>query len=323
MALNKRIAAIGLAKQSAKGSLASAPTFWCGVTDGKLVTMDVSQKPDEVSTGMRAGSFVTRDSVALAGDFTIRAWPGIIGLLLYGIMGTKSVSGSSTYTHIFTLGDSVPYFTLWAQMFGGGYRQLGDAKIDELKIGWADAGPLDVNVTMAGLSVAYPSAPTPGTDETRAAYFVAAGGTRQIDLDGATLATIATSGGEVALKQNLSPAETDISVVAYDVDEGNFESNIQLKGIPADLSWARNITTGGPTGTTISEIPVTGSATVSFPCGSNSLTLAGTNIPFTADEDGYDAKGGRPTVKLTGDMLIPEAGTTPVTATLVNSVASY
>lgn len=325
--MNKRLALVAFALQAVAGTPAAAPQYTIGVLSGsKMVDFSAEDKVDEdYIAGVGAATHAYRESVAAAADFGTRALVKSLGALLYGILGSKSVSGAGPYTHIFTMGDTIPMFTVWGKL-DSEIRKLQDGKIDELKIAWDLRKPLDVNVTMPGLMPVAPfpaSVPAGGTDDRMGTYFKPVGGTFQWDVDGSTLATIALKSATLTFKRNCEASDISAQVTPDAIDEGLLEVEVELKARVTDLTAARTILTGTAAGNTASNEPVYGSFSLGVAAGTHSLVLASTRLPWTTEASESDSKGGPIEATFKGTALVPAGQTTPITATLINDVATY
>lgn len=320
--MNKALSAFGWAKQSAKGAEVAEPVFYQGVTGGKMVDFPIEQKEIEETSGLGAGTGEYRESVIPAADVPVIMRPKAIGSLLQAILGTVQTTGAGPYTHVITLGGSVPYYTLFGKL-DTELRKAIDAKLDELSIEWDGNGPVKVNATWLGCTPGFDTAFVPVNDETLAAAFLASSGTYRYDIDGTTLAAAKVKGGKITLKRNLEADIISGSMTPDDVTEGSLTAEVELKIRAATLADQRTILTGTSNGTTVSEEPIYGSFDVAFAQGTNSVTIAATRVPFTCETPEADPKGGPVELTLKGGLYIPSGGTTPVTATVINGLASY
>ncbi len=321
--INKSLVLVGYGKQTAKGTPIAAPTFGHGVTGGKIAKVDLDQKPDEITSAYRAPAVVLRQGVATGSDFSTRAFVKSLGLLLLGAFGSVSVTGTGPYVHVFSLGDDLPYLTIFGK-YDGQLVSVQDAKIDELALAWEGAKPLEVNATALGTILGFPVSFTPGTDDSRGEFFVPGGGTFKLDVDGSTLAVARITGGSVKVANNLEVITPSASIVPDDIEPGQQTSASTLKLIPADFAEWRTIVTGTAAGSAISEVPVIGSFELTFVNGANTLKLAGARVPFLCDFPEADPKGGPVELELKGEPILPTSGTiSPIVATLTNDVATY
>src|SRR5581483_7645171 len=164
--VQKRLVAIGLAKQTAKGSPASQPTFYWGVTRGKPANWAITEEAVEVTGSNPVFTDVDRTLVVPGADFTSLIHPKAIGLLLYGALGSIATTGAGVpYQHVLTPALDLPYLTFFGKAFGGDYMTVQDVKIDSLEITQNNAGRLFVAATMMGLLFAWGATPfTPTND---------------------------------------------------------------------------------------------------------------------------------------------------------------
>lgn len=326
MALQSAIAKVGVAKQTGKGSAASAPEYGHGVTDGSVLNVDVQQDLDDLTSGSRTSAGVIRTGVMSGQEFTTRAFPGSVGLYLYGALGAKAVTGTAPgpYTHVLTPGSGdLPYLTVFGTLDSNIYS-VRDFKVDEIGFSFDGTSPVEMNVTGMGTVLGFPVAFTPVTDETSVAYLRTAGGTFSVDVDGGsgTAATSRITSGSITMSNNLDPIMLSASIVPDDVFPGRLEVSCSFDIVPDDLNLWRTIVTGSSGGTTASGSPVYGSFSVQFTDGTNTLTLAATKVAFTTEFPAADPAGGAVTLTLEGIAVQPSGGSS-ITATLVNSVASY
>lgn len=324
MALQSALAQVGVAKQSAKGTAAANPTFGHGVTKGTVLTVDVSQNLEDHTSGTRVSPGVNRNGVMPGMDFSCRAHSKTAGLYLYGALGAIATTGSGTYTHTITTGSDLPYLTAFGKL-GSNIYAVNDMKIDSLAINWSGVEPVEMVVSGMGTTANYGATFTAGTDDTLASYFAASAGTFSVDIDGAsgTAATAKIASGSISISNNVETIMVAGSISPDDVFVGRQEIEVTFEVVPDDLALWRTIVTGTSAGSTASAAPVYGTFSIAFTNGTDSLTLAGTRVAFTCDFPDSDPSGGPVTLSIAGLAVQPAAGGTPITATLVNSQATY
>lgn len=324
MALQSAFAKVGVAKQSGKGSVAAAPTFAHGVTDGAVLNVDVQQSLDDLTGGSRAGVNVTRSGVMSGIEFSTRAFASSVGLWLFGALGAKAVTGSGPYTHTFTPATSdVPYLTGFGVLDNNIYS-VQDYKVDEFSVSFDGPAPVTVAVSGMGTVLGFPVSFSPTTDESYSTAMRPVGGTFSIDVDGAsgTSATARVTAGEVTISNNLDPIMLATSITPDDNMVGRMEVSCSFDIIPDDLAIWRTIVTGSSAGTTAASSPLFGTFSIQFTDGTSTLTLAASKVAFVCDFPSADPAGGAVTLSLEGIAVQPESGQI-VTATLVNSTATY
>ena len=113
------------------------------------------------------------------------------------------------------------------------------------------------------------------------------------------------------------------AIEAGDAIEGNLNIDVSLDCIPTDATLWRKIVTGSANGAGVMTTPQYGSFEMTFAKGADSIKWGAYNVGFLADLPGADAKGGPGTMTVAGGCYPATPGGTPITATLVNQVASY
>ncbi len=319
--IQSAIAQIGAAKQSAKGSVAASPTYAQGLTGGAVITVEVAQELEERTSGVRMSPAVNRTGVMPGVDMTARAHPKGVGLWLYGALGAVSTSGSGTYTHVFSIGDDLPYLTAFGKL-GSNIYSVRDVKVDTLGLSFEAANPVELSVAGMGTVVGYPAAFSPVNDDTRAAYFTAATGTFKLDVDSATPLTASITAGEINIANNLETIMLSGSISPDDVFPGRHEVEVSFDIVVENLNDWRTILTGTSSGSSAEDDPVYGSFEVAFTSGTTSLTLASTKVAFTTEFPEANPSGGPVTLTLAG-LVVQTAAGAGMTATLVNDVSSY
>jgi Phage tail tube protein len=107
-----RLIQIGLAKESTRGTAQSSATFWNPWMD---LTLDEKKEfaTDNQAYGLIEDSVnMTRTKAWAAGSLNGAVMDTTFGLLLYGMFGGYSVSGSGPYTHTFTVNESAQHKSL-------------------------------------------------------------------------------------------------------------------------------------------------------------------------------------------------------------------
>lgn len=311
----------GIAKQSAKGSIAANPYFALGLAGGGI-SVNVSQEPDALTSAYLSPAGAFRDKIENGASVETRAYQKSIGLLLLGALGSISTTGASPYTHVITLGTALLYFTAFEKKGDDSLHAVKDCKIDELEISWEENSPLKVALKMVGGAWSIPATFTPTVSEMDTTdYFTPVGGTFKYDVDGSTLATLPILGGKIAVKRSAEAQYYSGAIEAGDVFEGACSVETALTVMPDDMLLWRNLLTGSTSGTAIGTVPLYGSFEHTFAKGADSLKLAGANTAFLCDMPEADPAGGGAKVELAG-IAYRSAGT-PITATLINTQATY
>lgn len=90
--MNLKLSAAGFAIQSAKGAAEAQPAWWGPVGGGGLVSFELEQTEDELTSARVGAIGEYRAAVAIAADYESRMWPASIGALLYAVLGDIQTS---------------------------------------------------------------------------------------------------------------------------------------------------------------------------------------------------------------------------------------
>lgn len=324
MPIQSALAQVGVAKQTAKGTAATNPTFGHGVTDGVVLSLEIAQDAEEQTSAARASKAVNRTSVVPGMDFTGRAHPKSVGLYTFGALGAVATTGAGPYTHTITLADALPYLSGFGRLGSNIYR-VQDLKVDSLGFSWNADEALSMAVKGMGTTVNYAATFTPTTDEsigTDAKYFRASSGTFKLDVKTATPATAPITAGEITISNNLSTIQASGSISPSDVFEGRTDIECSFDVVVEDLTDWRAIATGSTTGTTATDAPLYGSFEINFTNGTDALKFTATKVAFLCDFPSADPAGGPVTLTFAGIVVRPDSGSL-LTVALTNSQASY
>lgn len=325
MVLQTLTAQIGVAKQAAKGTIATNPTYAHGLSGGSPITSEPTQTAQEVTTGKRVAAQMIREMVKNGGGGTFPAYVKTLGLYLLGAMGTDTVTGSGPYLHTYATGD-LPYLSIFGKGIGSDIEGVRDCKIDELTLKWDGAKPLELSIKANGTVYSYPSTFTPTTDDTGSAGFlIPVGGTFEVDVIGSTLASARVVAGELTIKNNVSTVDGSASVEAADISEGIQEHMLKLTIVPDNMADFRKTITGSAAGTSVaSSVPV-GSVNLVFKenGGNGTLTVTGSKVAFLVGHPEASPKGDTTKLELAGTAVLPSGGTAPLVYALSNTIATY
>lgn len=325
MPIQKITAISGVAKQAAKGTIATQPTFAHGVTSGAPISVEPTQAAVEVTVGKRAAYNVYRDTVVNGASINSLGYLKTLGLYLLGAIGTDTVTGTGPYVHTYSTGD-LPYLSIFSKGIDNTIQGIRDCKIDELSLKWDGSKPVDISAKLLGTVFSYPATFTPTTDETGSeSFLVPLGGSFQIDVLGSTLASARVVGGELMIKNNVAAIDPSAQVEADDVYEGVQEHTLKLTIVPDSLAEFRKTVTGNASGTAAATVAPTGSVSLTFKenNGTGQLVVTGSKIAFTTSFPDADPKGGAVQIELAGLAVMPAGGTAPLVYALTNAQASY
>lgn len=322
MPIQKRLSAVGLAKQTAKGAPAAAPVYGLGVLGGSVLMIDVDQEAESIAYAQRVSPEENRIGVMAGANFRCRAHPRSVALLCYGALGAIVTTGVGPYTHAATPAVDLPYFTLFARM-GAEYASIPDCKIDQLSISWSERRPIELEVVMLGRAPALGAAAwNPTNDEVGQVKFGGPGGTFKVDA-AAAAAVAPVSGGRVQISNNLAGIPLSKDIVPDDIFPGEQAIETGATLIPEDFAEWRKILTGTGAGTAMTQVPVYGGFEHTFVDGASSLKLEASKTAFLADFPEADPAGGAAELELVGRVKKPTGATSALIVTIVNAVPSY
>lgn len=321
---------VGVAKQTAFGVVAAAPTFAHGISSDGAITVDPKQQVADVGSGSRVGSTIDRTEVANGASFDTRAYMRALGLYLLGLFGSEAVTGTELKSHAYSLGDSLPYLTFFDALGATSAQKLRavqDCIVDEVKIVWKVNEAATISVSALGTKFSVPVAFTPGTDETGTkGFLVPVGGTFELAGVGPTPSAAVITEGEIDLKNNAVQYFGSGSIEAALAYFGTMEATCKFTVIPDDISlWLASIT-GTTAGGTVAPYAPMGSfsTTLKENQGTGSLAMSCTEgVGFVSAYPKFSAKGGAAELALDGDIVMPAGGTSPVDMVLANDVTSY
>ena len=332
--INTSIGLIGVAKQSAKATAATEPTFVHGLTGGQVFKLDRTVETDDVSCGVRASTDSHVESVVPGADFDTYGYADALPLYLYAAMGSiASAANAGTgmsgyYDHTITLGDVLPYLTIWGRI-GSAYTKVAGCKVDQIEMEFEGNSPLEFGVTLLGLAATLGLEGIPGSTDPSCfdGYFVPTGGTFKVDTAGGTPAAAPVTKGSLTLANNCTTDPLAGQVTPGDVEEGKLVSSGSVTVKPDDLTLYRKMVTGSSSGTAPTGAMVYGSIEWEFTHSKDAkckLKIEAGNIPFTADFPDVDPSGGAAEIEFSFDNIgIAEASGSPVTVTVTNQVSSY
>jgi hypothetical protein len=314
---------LGVAKQTALGTIAVNPAYAHGMSSDKSAVAP-SDAPDPLTSAYLAAQGAYRDKIDTTIDIETRMWQKSVGLYLLAALGADSVSGTGTFTHIFTLASSLPYLSFFGKKGDGSIIGMRDSKIDGINIKWTGNGAIAFSVKAICGTFSFPAtfAPTATDESDTTAYYTPVGGTFKYDLTTGTPVLASIIDAEVDIQRNSASVMYSGAIEAGDVQEGGCDITVSLTVLPADLTLWRKIVTGSTTGTSLLTTPQYGSAELNFNASPDSLKLQFPRVEFLSDMPNADPKGGAAQSQLVGTAYRSGA-TSPITATLVNTVATY
>lgn len=319
--LQKGLALLGLAKQTAKGGAATAPQYTIGLTGGTLGKVDIEQNDLDTTWDTRGQMGAERTGVVPGADIECIATPKLLGFLLKMILGTEVVSGSGPYVHTFTSGESQPYATLFGMIGGGNKTAISDAKLSELELSWDGSGSVKVKTTWVGCSYSLTSSWTPGATKES----VAGGNTIRPAGGSITIGGTAfpTTAGSIKISADVEAIMDATTSLPSDVVEKDLSVDISLTVRPEDLALFKLAVTGSTTGTALTTDVVYTTAAIQLQGpGTDEVTFSLPSWAIMAEMPEVDPAGGPAEIQVQGKGYRGSGGESPITAALTNAVTA-
>jgi len=146
------IGTIAIAKQSAKGTAAAAPTVKFALCDPPDISpLKETARYTMTDTGPDQGpAYTTR--MGVSGSFPVYLHYDGFALLAYLIQGSNADAGATpNYTHTATPADTLPYCTIWRSVGNVLFEKYTDCKVNTLRIESSAGQPAKVMVAVEGI----------------------------------------------------------------------------------------------------------------------------------------------------------------------------
>lgn len=333
MAINPSIGLIGVAKQSAKGTAASTPTFVHGLTGGQTFKLDRSVAEDAVACGVRTGIDSHVESVVPGVDFDSYAYSDVFALYMLAALGNittvaNSGTGASSHKHTITMGNALPWLTFFGNI-GGQVTEVSDSKVDQLELSFEGNKPLELGITAVGMAALFGLSAIPGsvTPSCFDGYFTCTGGTFKIETLGDSPAVVSITKGSLSINNNCNTDPLIGMVTPGDIAEGQCVVSGSVTTKPDDIALYRKMVTGSASGTTPTGLMVYGSFELNFTHTketSHKLKITATHVPFTADFPSVDPNGTAAEIDFGFDAIgVTSASGSPITVVVENDTSSY
>lgn len=330
MPIQKRLAMVGYAKQTAKGSPATQPVFWHGVSGGVVAQAKITENPVALTFSSRMSEAVVRESVVPGAAFDAMAFSRSLGLLLLAALGTDVVTGSADpWTHTITAPTAdLPWLTVFGRYTSGEYMSVSDCKVDSLKLDWA-LGALKVSAALIGCvgPTLGAAAWTPtNTDDAIVPGMLYQSGAGAANMQ-INSANARITKGTITFGNNLKAIIPSYKVFPDDLEVGEQVGSASLTVVPDDISLWKLALTGTVAGTTPAQVPFYGPISVKFVEGVTSAThdliISAPRVSMITDLPAADPKGGAAEIAIAGSIWDPRTGSAAMSAVLRNAVTSY
>lgn len=227
------IADIAFSLQAAKGTGAATSQHRSYHTGGGVAPMrDIADIEETTGDRLRSASWVQNTRAEGSPQFVVR--PKLLGLLLYGALGGKTVSGAADpWTHVFTPATTLPWLTVWRMLANGLFEKFTDCKVVGLHLSSEAGGLLQVTADLLGLSPSFLAAAEATATVEITDAFIHADGVGQLQIEGAAVASIETFALDIvnngAMQQGDAVAGYDISEQMLDITWASRQSLINFE----------------------------------------------------------------------------------------------
>lgn len=320
--IQKRIAQLAFAKQTAQGSLATTPAFQIGLAAGHVFDADITEADLDLTWSNRISEGGERTMVVPKINFETIATKEMLGFFLLATLGSDVTTGAGPYTHTDTPAADTFYMTMWGRE-DAQYFRLGDAKMSDLELSFDKSGALRIKGTALGCSIAkLASFPVATTDSRLSGgTFTAVGGT--CTLDGSSPGAIQS--GSVKFVNSMQPIPSAFQLTPAALFPQLAQCETALKVIPDDLgSWEKVVFgAAGGTPTTPAATPYFGAQVIKWILDSNTdLQITVPRVQLMVKPPEVSPAGGAAELDIAGKARNPVSGAA-WTAVMRNAIAAY
>lgn len=333
MSLNPSIGLVGIAVQTNKDTAATQPKFLHGLTGGSPFGASRSIANTAVSCGNRAPSDARVDSIEVSPSIQSLCYPDVFGLYLYAALGavdSAPVTGKDRYyKHVFTMGDDLPYCTIWSQIGKNNFTRADGCRLGTLSISATGNEHLSMQADFHGINAEVGIASIPGSLQASCfgGKYTTTDCEFKLDAAGNAPAEALVSEASFTVENNVSGQTALGRVMPRDIAVGKLSMGCSVTTIPDDITEYRKLVTGSKTATKLSGSVVLGSVYAKFHHTEDqnmTLEVSINHCPFTAEFPEVDPEGNEATIQFSTDAaIVTSAGESPVTITLVNKTQSY
>lgn len=332
MPINPSIGSVAVAVQSDRDTAATEPLFKHGLTGGSPFSADRSVASTAVACGNRAPSDARVDSVTVGGSIESLCYPDTVGFYLYAGLGAVQSAADTKngyYKHVFTMGDTLPYVTIWSQVGTNNFTQALGCKASSVELSATGNEPIAMTAEFTGIDGKVGIDGIPG-DLAASCYggkFVPTDCVVRLDTASGTPVDALVSDVTFTITNGTSALSSLGRVTARDIADGQLQVGIQVTTIPDDITQYKKMVTGSANSTDIIGKVVLGSFYAKFVHSDDAnmtLEIEIKHIPFTADYPSVDPEGTEGTIQFTCDSaIVTAAGESPATVTLINKTQWY
>lgn len=311
---------VQLGKESTWGT-AVAATSVLPVSGDPTFTTEFASVRDSGRRGIAAMDFHNlRGAGSSSLSFEGPALPISVGHVLYAILGTVSTgsAASSVYPHTFSLGSSVPSYTI-EDANPIAYREYPGAKCSEARLSFSAAdGLLQLSSSWTSLiGVSGGTATTIASPEVAQPWI---GIDATLSLAGTTVARVTAF--EVALSRAMEAVHATGSRDPIRIDEQQLEATISLT-LDAGSGSADDLAKYVGSSATYTEEAVVLAVTYGSTTALRALTFTGTSVSWGDGPATRDLGGGHYAISLNGRCLYNATDSGPCKIVVNNTQSTY
>ena len=330
MPINPSIGMVAAAIQTARDTPASTPTFMHGLTGGTPFAANRSIANTPVACGSRGPSDARVDSVSIEPSVDTLCYPDVIGLYLYAALGeVSSQAEEDKYKHVFTMGQTLPYLTLWSQVGTNNFTMASGCKCSQLQISATGNEHLQASASFIGIGAEVGISAIPGSLSASCygGKYTTTDCTFKLDTASDTPADALVSDCTFTIANGAAALTSLGRVMPRDIADGNLSAGVTVTTIPDDITQYKKMITGSASSTDITGKVVMGSVYAKFVSTDNPdwyIEFEMDHVPFTADYPSVEPEGSEATIQFTCDAaIIAASGESPITVTVVNGTERY
>lgn len=332
MSLNPSIGLAGIAVQASRDVHAAQPAYLHGLTGGSPFGVSRTIANTSVACGTRAPSDARVDSIEVTPSIQSLCYPDALGLYLLAAMGDVKSEPSGQdgyYKHTFTMGQSIPYVTIWSQIGADNFTRSDGCKCGQLQLSATGNEHLAMQADFQGIDAEVGIDSIPGSVEASCfgGKYTTTDCNFMLDTAGSSPAEALVSEASFTFDNNLTSLTSIGRVTPREVAEGRLSVGVSVTTIPDDIGDYKKVVTGSASSTKLSGKVVMGSVYAKFFHTDDpkmTLEVKVDHCPFTAEFPEVDPEGSEATIQFqTDNAIIATAGESPVTVTLVNKTESY
>jgi hypothetical protein len=333
--LSGKSAWLAYAKQTGKGTIATAPTFKSAFAGGNVgPVLETDRLSETDSSRDQSSAYLTTSGVEGSPELYVRA--KTIGFWLHAALGTTVTTGSGpNYTHTITPGNALPWLTLWKNIGGptGLFEAYQDCQASSIAISAEAGSPLSATIGIQGLiptRLVLEGSGT-GVDPTISPALAIDADTvfnfnnAAVSLGGSSTRLIRSF--ELTVENNIERQQTD-DIVPYDLAPGQREISLGFDMLFENITEYNKFYYGGASGA-VASVPIAPNIFTTDVAFTFTLN-ANTEVSFTLPSIAYEEfpiepqPGGDPIVSSVRAVAQKATGVPNLlTAVVKNATATY